>query len=142
MTTSKVWSGIFSSVGQRDQRLAGELLGDPALRRLRTDAAIKLDRRRVPVEHIPLHVRALSRQGDACHVAEQGVADAATAMRRRDVDVLHEQAVLAGEGAKQEIPQCEADRGAVYFSQDGVDGGFGAEQDVVQRDFSDRETVL
>src|SRR5215475_14399349 len=111
---------MFGSVGEGDQRFAAEVLGNPTLRWLRADAAIEVDRRRVPVEHVPCHVTALARGCDARHVAEQGVTDAVAAVGGFDVDVFDEQAVLAGEGAEQEIPESETDGGAVYFGEDRV----------------------
>src|SRR5579859_4944327 len=139
---SNVWSGIACSVGERGQRVAAELLGYPAFDGLGTDAAIELDRGRVPVQHVPLHVDAVALEGDAGHVAEEGEADTAAAMGRVDVDVFDEQAVAAGEGAEGEEPEGEADGFLADIDKDRGVGGIGAEHRLVQTRFGDLEAVL
>src|ERR1700723_1537862 len=101
MTISKLWSAIFCSCGERGQGVAGELLRDPAADRSGADAPVELDRRRVPVQHVPRHVGAVALRGNARHVAEQRQADATTAMGFGDVDVLDEQSGAAGECTEQ-----------------------------------------
>src|ERR1700733_3743941 len=142
MTMSKFWSAIRCSCGQRGQCVAAEVLRYPALHWPGADATVELDRRCVPVQHVPGHVDALAFQRDAGHVAKQREPDAAAAERAFDEDVFDEQAVAAGERAEGEIPQGEADRRTAGFGQDGFEWGRWVEQCGVELGFGDVEAVL
>src|ERR1700678_4380737 len=76
ITMSKFWSAIRCSCGQHGQCVAAEVLRYPALHWPGADATVELDRRCVPVQHVPGHVDAPALQRDAGHVAEQREPDA------------------------------------------------------------------
>src|SRR5207302_4466795 len=79
----------FSSIARQPfQGLASEAERLPLGKHLCSEAAVELDGRRVPVQHLPVHPAALLAHRDPSQLNEQGPADSSAPQVRRHVEVL------------------------------------------------------
>src|SRR6478735_1176168 len=90
--------------GDRAERPAVEPEPGPLVLRHGTDRLVEADARRVPVEHPPLEPVVAALDADRRERAQQLLAQARPALRRRDVQVLQPDAVRTGPGREGQEP--------------------------------------
>src|SRR5947208_13641437 len=79
----------FSSIARQPfQGVAGQPERLPVGQHLRTEAAVEVDRRRVPVQHLPVHPAALLPHRDPRQLDQQGLPDTLPAEVGRDEEIL------------------------------------------------------
>src|SRR3989442_10241831 len=91
------------------QRRAGEPREDPLLREAGAEPPVEADRRRVPVEHRPLHAPTAAPHGDPRQRAQEGLAGAVAALLGQHEQVFEVERGLRQEGGVREEVECEAD---------------------------------
>src|SRR5687767_7724442 len=102
----------FASGGQCLQRRPGQPLHRPVAHRNSAQAAVEVERRRVPVEDRPLEAAAAALEREPREERHQRLAVAPAAVRRPDEEILQVQARLAEEGG--EIVEEERKAGAAF----------------------------
>src|SRR6266545_3945965 len=120
-TVSSVMSVRLPRGGEPAQRLPRHASEDPVATEPGAERFVELDRRRVPVEHGPLHAAAAALAGQGGQRSEQGPARAAAALVGPDEEILE---VERGTGEERRVRvevQGEADGLALALAQEGLE---------------------